>query len=79
MPDTDTSARRLCEITDRMRQMAGDQDALTEEREALMVRLHDAGWNNVQIAEAAGLTRARVSTILKPLLDARAPAVVNGG
>lgn len=77
MPDTDAQAGRLREITRRMREMAEGQDTLTEEREALMVALHDAGWNNVQIAGAAGLTRARVSTILKPLLERR--VTVNGG
>ena len=69
--ETEAQARRLQEITASMRVMASDQDVLTVEREQLMVSLHDSGWSNVQIATAAGLTRARVSSILKPLLDAR--------
>lgn len=69
--ETEAQARRLQEITQSMRTMAEDQDVLTVEREQLMVSLHDSGWSNVQIATAAGLTRARVSSILKPLLDAR--------
>ena len=69
--ETEAQARRLQEITKSMRTMASDQDVLTVERERLMVSLHDSGWSNVQIATAAGLTRARVSSILKPLLDAR--------
>ncbi len=79
MSDTEAKARRLQEITARMRSMVDDQDALTREREALVVDLHDAGWNNVQIGTAAGLTRARVSTILKPLLEQRASAKVGVG
>lgn len=72
--ETEAQARRLQEITASMRVMASDQDVLTVEREQLMVALHDSGWSNVQIATAAGLTRARVSSILKPLLDARLDA-----
>jgi hypothetical protein len=79
VPETEAKARRLQEITAGMKTMATDQDALTTEREALMVALHDDGWNNVQIATAAGLTRARVSSILKPLLDARGEKVAATG
>lgn len=79
VPETEASARRLREITSQMREMAEGQEAMTDERVKLMLELHQSGWNNVQIANAAGLTRARVSSILKPILDAKAAEKVAAG
>lgn len=79
LPDTaEAKARRLAQLTREIKEGAADMDRRSAERLELMVSLHrDDGWNNVQIGEAADLTRARVSTILKPELERR--TTVNGG
>lgn len=80
MPDpAEAHGRRLAELTQEIESSTQAASELSAERIEVMLALHDAGWNNVQIAEAAGLTRARVSTILKPLLASRPRATVTTG
>lgn len=69
-PETpEAMAKRLQEVSTQMEESSTTTTNLGDERIRLMVALHDAGWNNVQIAGAAGgLTRQRVSMILKPEL-----------
>lgn len=75
MPDTKTpeaKAARLQEVSAQMARGTTEAEKLGAERIALMVELHDAGWSNVLIAAAAGgLTRQRVSMILRPALEQR--------
>lgn len=75
----EAQGRRLAELTEEIESSTHDALKLSAERIEVMLALHDLGWNNVQIATAAGLTRARVSTILKPLLEARPRQVVTTG
>ena len=79
LPDTaEQKARRLRELTEELKQEAEVNAAKSAERVRLMQSLaRDDKWNNVQIGDAAGLTRARVSTILKSAPPE--PVSVNGG
>lgn len=67
MPETaEDKARRVAELTREIEDGAAETDKKSAERLELMRKLRDEdGWNNVQIGNAAGLTRARVSTIFK--------------
>ncbi len=75
-PETpEAMAKRLQEVSTQMDVTTSTSNSLSDERIQLMLGLHDAGWNNVQIAGAAGgLTRQRVSMILKPELERRVAA-----
>lgn len=62
----EAKARRLRKLTDDLKAEAEANAAKSAERLRIMRSLAEEDkWNNVQIGEAAGLTRARVSSLLK--------------
>lgn len=79
-PDTETPApdpvlqakiERLREITGRITAADAEMNRMAVERAGLMLDLHDAGLNNVVIANIMGLTRQRVSTLMAPIIRER--------
>lgn len=63
-PDVEAKARELRDLSERMKESTAAMLELGDQRTQVMLDLRAQGWNNAQIAAAAGLTRARVSVLL---------------